>query len=325
MAEETTTTAAEIDTGAAAASEGMDAASSAGDDFLAGFFGEDEEATEPQAEEATEGNTEETANPEPEQNDQAESPAEPAKVPEMVTFTEHGKNYQIEREILSGFAKAVGRTPEEVIGLYQKGCGFDALNERYQSAVGDSDIIESLAKMMGKTVDQQRAELKGSVERFPIDQMKEMLMAKNPSLTEAEAERWATAEIEARKAKEASSEEAKAKAEAEKRNAADEEYRAGKVREIEAFGAAHPEIKPEDPLPAEVVEAFQNGKSLEDAYQSYLLKRQVEDLQKENETLRTAKKKAEQQGYARSHAAGSAATNAAAEAKDPFLVGLFGE
>ncbi len=312
-------------TEAVAESEGIEAESQNGEDFMAGFWGEDEPQTEgePQASDEN-GEAEPTENAEPASTeDRAESqPAEETK-PETVTFAEHGRNYSIGKDVLDGFAGAVGRKPEEVIDLYQKGCGFDALRERYEVAKGDSDLIAELAKYTGQTVEAARADLKSRIERYPVDAAKSTILKRNPNLSDEEAERWAMAEVAAQRARDASSAEAKAKTEAERKAADEEAERAGKIREIEAFENAHPDVR-DTPIPEEVVAAFQNGESLETAWNRYQQNERIKALEEENQKLKTEKEKAERDGYNRQHAAGSAATNAAAAEKDPFLSGFWG-
>lgn len=325
MAEEIMEVTEGIDTGADAASAGTEAASPTGDDFMAGFWGEGEtgEEGEPQASDGEgEPKPKETAEPVAE-GDRAESRTAEETKPETVTFTEHGKNYTLDKTVLDGFAGAVGRKPEEVIALYQKGCGFDTLQNKWEEAKGDSDLIADLAKYLGQTVEEARADLRSRIDRYPVDAAKSTILKRNPNLADEEAERWAIAEVEAQKARDASSAEAKAKTEAERKAADEEAERAGKIREIEAFENAHPEVK-DQPIPAEVVEAFQNGEALETAWNRYQQNERIKALEEENQKLKTEKEKAERDGYNRQHAAGSAATNAGAAEQDPFLAGLFG-
>lgn len=325
-----------MNTEAVAESQGAGAASTEGDsDFIRGLFGDDYEPEEGAAESgSTEGErTEEEKKPaEPEngtepdetKKNQAESKGAAESTPEKVSFVEHGKTYSVEKGAIEKVAAGLGRKTDELIDIYQKGCGFDALQARYAEAAKDSDIIDRIAKARGIAPEEARRELVYAAETLPIDNLAAEIMERNPDIADSEARRWAQAEIENRRAKEREAEAEKQKAAAESEEAKSAREREAKLREIEAFEIAHPEIKAGDELPAEVVEAFRNGSALEDAWKVYQREKEIERLREENGKLKAEAAKAEKKKYAAEHSAGSASSGAGAVEADPFIAGLFG-
>lgn len=238
--------------------------------------------------------------------DRAESDApEGENGAEKVGFVEHGQKYFVEKDALARFAEAVGKKPEEVIDLYQKGCGFESLNRRLEASQKDSALIESYRASRDLSEEDARAELSELCRRLPLRKRAAELKEQSPGLSDAEAERIASLERES----------------ADRENRAQDRFREEKAREIESFSAAHPEITS---LSNEIVEAFDSGVPLEEAYRSWALQKQVETLQKELCEAKLGKTKAEQIGYAKQHSAGSAKSAAGTVPKDPFLEGLFG-
>lgn len=324
-----------VNTEAMTESQGAGAASSEGDkEFARGLFGEDFETEEAPAEsgdsEEGKGKEEEKpAEPEGEEPGKAEEkPAESSeaekKPPETVSFVEHGKTYNVDKAALEAVAKGAGRTTDEFIELYQKGCGFDALSAKYSEAAKDGEIITNIAKARGIEPEEARRELIYAAETLPIDRLTEEILERNPDLSDSEARRWAQAEVENRRAKEREAEAEKQKAAESSEEARAEREREAKIREIDAFEKAHPEIKTDEELPASVVEAFRNGKSLEDAWSEHLREKEIAELRAENEKLKAAAAKAEKRKYNEEHSAGSAASSAGASGSDAFVSGLFG-
>lgn len=325
-----------VNTAGFAESEGAGAASSEGDsDFMRGLFGDDFETEEGAAESGDPSEKRGEAEEKPAEPENGEEPGEAKKEPaeskptaesepERVNFVEHGKIFSVEKEALGKVAAGAGRTPEEFIDLYQKGCGFDALQGRYEKAAADSEIIDKIAKARGIEPQKAREELIYAAEKLPIDALAAEIMDRNPDLDEDEARRWAQAEIENRRAKERESEEQRRREAESSEEAKAERDRMEKLREIEAFEKAHPEIKAEDELPAGVIEAFRSGKSLEDAWSAHLKEKEIAELKAENERLKTEAARAEKKRYGEEHSSGSAASGAGAISTDPFISGLFG-
>lgn len=325
-----------VNTEPAAESTGAGTASSESDkDFMRGLFGEEYEPEENAAEsgepDGEEPEDEEKpavpetgAETEKAKQDPAESKEAAESTPEKVSFVEHGKTYSVEKEALEKVAAGAGRRPDEFIDLYQKGCGFDALQAKYAEAAKDSEIINKVAKARGIEPAEARRELVYAAETLPIDNLASEIMERNPDILESEARRWAQAEIENRRAKEREAEAEKQKEAENGEEAKAAKEREAKLREIEAFEIAHPEIKAGDELPEEVVKAFESGKSLEDAWNSFQKEKELAALKEEIEKLKAENAKAEKRIYGTEHSAGSAASGAGAAPKDPFIEGLFG-
>ena len=325
-----------VNTEPAAESTGAGTESSESDkDFMRGLFGEEYEPEENAAEsgepDGEEPEDEEKpavpetgAETEKAKQDPAESKEAAESTPEKVSFVEHGKTYSVEKEALEKVAAGAGRRLDEFIDLYQKGCGFDALQARYAEAAKDSEIIDKVAKARGIEPAEARRERVYAADTLPIDNLAAEIMERNPDILESEARRWAQAEIENRRAKEREAEAEKQKEAENGEEARNAKEREAKLREIEAFEIAHPEIKAGDELPAEVVKAFENGKSLEDAWNSFQKEKELAALKEEIEKLKAENAKAEKRRYGTEHSAGSAASGAGAAPKDPFIEGLFG-
>lgn len=325
-----------VNTEPAAESTGAGTASSESDkDFMRGLFGEEYEPEENAAEsgepDGEEPEDEEKpavpetgAETEKAKQDPAESKEAAESTPEKVSFVEHGKTYSVEKEALEKVAAGAGRRPDEFIDLYQKGCGFDALQAKYAEAAKDSEIINKVAKARGIEPAEARRELVYAAETLPIDNLASEIMERNPDILESEARRWAQAEIENRRAKEREAEAEKQKEAENGEEARSAKEREAKLREIEAFEIAHPEIKAGDELPEEVIKAFESGKSLEDAWNSFQKEKELAALKEEIEKLKAENAKAEKRIYGTEHSAGSAASGAGAAPKDPFIEGLFG-
>lgn len=325
-----------VNTEPAAESAGAGTASSESDkDFMRGLFGEEYEPEENAAEsgepDGEEPEDEEKpavpetgAETEKAKQDPAESKEVAESTPEKVSFVEHGKTYSVEKEALEKVAAGAGRKLDEFIDLYQKGCGFDALQAKYAEAAKDSEIINKVAKARGIDPAEARRELVYAAETLPIDNLASEIMERNPDILESEARRWAQAEIENRRAKEREAEAEKQKEAENGEEAKAAKEREAKLREIEAFEIAHPEIKAGDELPEEVIKAFESGKSLEDAWNSFQKEKELAALKEEIEKLKAENAKAEKRIYGTEHSAGSAASGAGAAPKDPFIEGLFG-
>lgn len=267
-------------------------------DFLNGFFAEE------LAEKEAVSDTEEPVLFD-ETPDEAESVPPTENGAEQIGFVEHGQKYFVEKDVLARFARAVGKKPEEVIDLYQKGCGFEGLSRKLETAQKDSELIESYIHSRGISEKEAREELSEVCRRLPLRQKAAELQSRTPGLSDEDALRFAELET----------------AKASRENREQDRFCESKICEIEAFEKAHPELSA---LSNDVIAAFDAGVPLEEAYQNWALKQQVESLQNELSEAKLGKAKAEQLGYARTHSAGSAENAAGTVPKDPFLEGLFG-
>lgn len=259
--------------------------------FLEGFL--EEEPTAPLSEDPD--SSEETA-------DRAESGSPEENEAETVGFVEHGQKYFVNKRALSAFAGAVGKKPEEVIELYQKGCGFDGVSQRLSAAKEDSDLISACAHFAGLSENAVRERLSEILDKAPVAKRQAEILTQNPGLSEEDAERFALAEVGQENAR--------------------REKISGKIREIDAFMERHPAVST---VPEPVRTAFENGTPLEDAYENWMLRQQVEALKQELFEAETGKAKADRADYARTHSAGSAKSAVGTEGRDLFLEGLFGK
>ena len=316
------------------AAESADGAESfSDDDFMAGFrddgefspFAESGEETEeeasPEAETETPEGEETAENPEGEGEQTAESGSEgAASAPEMISFVEHGKKFSMPKEVVESFARATGRKVEDVIDIYQKGCGFDALNRRYEEAKADSEIFAKLANLRGITVEEAKNEVFAYAEKIPLDLMANQIRQENPGISQKTAEELAKFRIGAQKPK----------AEAPAAQQQDTEENEGRLRELDIFMANHPEVAT---LKNEILEAWKNSNvPLEEAYQNFKNAERVREkdekianLEAEIESLKKEKTKETQKAYAKEHSPGSAKTASGKVMQDEFIAGLFGE
>lgn len=255
------------------------------------------EGTEPETEKETEG---------------AESTGKDAESePEMISFKEAGKEFSAPKEAVEAFAKAVGRSVENIIDVYQKGCNYDKLNEKLSAALKDSEAFEKIAAMRNMQKDALREELLASLDKAEIDKAVARIKDENPGISEETARELAKFRLN----------EQKPKAEPVKEESEDSEETAARLREVEMFQANHPEL---GTLPNEVIELWEkSGISLEKAFEGFQNKNKVEELEKKIAALEKENMKKEQKVYAKETSPGSANSAAGKPAVDPFVEGLF--
>ena len=310
-----------------AAASTEDVAASYDDEFIDGFS----EAFGMKAEEKTDGfevvgeigdpgepgepGVPETEEAEPEtekETEDAESTEKDAESePEMISFKEAGKEFSAPKEAVEAFAKAVGRSVESIIDVYQKGCNYDKLNERLGEALKDSEAFEKIALTRNMSKEMLRTELLAQLERAEIDNAVARIKAENPGINEEVARELAKFRIN----------EQKPKAPPVNEENKDSEETAARLREVEMFQAKHPELPA---LPNEVIELWEkSGISLEKAFEGFQNKNKVEELEKKIAALEKENMKKEQKVYAKETSPGSANSAAGKPAVDPFVEGLF--
>lgn len=275
-------------------------------------FGDSEEkeayGNEPVGEPGEQGVPE---NAETEENGAAESGEQGESAPEMVSFVESGRKFSAPKEAVEAFAKAVGRSSESLIDVYQKGCNYDKLKAQLAEAKKDSEIFEKFGAFRGISVQQAKEELLANVERIPIINTAKEILRENPGMKKEAAEELARFRIG----------EQKPKADGPKEESKDDSE--GKLREIEIFEARHPEI---GSLSNEVIEAWEKtGIPLEAAFEAFNARKEAKTLREENERLRKEIKQRDQKSYAIGHSAGSATSAAGKVETDEFVAGLFKE
>lgn len=276
--------------------------------------GEDEEG-EPVGSTGDRGEPGERGGPvEPEETKEtgaAESGEEGKALPETVDFVESGKRFSAPKEAVEGFAKAVGRTAENLIDIYQKGCNYDKLKAQLEEARKNDEIFEKIAAARNISVEKAKEEIIGNIERVPLERMMAQIQKENPGIgreTAMELARFRLGNLQP-------------KAEEPKAETGDIEEAEGRLREIEIFEARHPDV---GKLSNEVIEAWEKtGISLEAAYDGFIAKKEAAELRAENERLKKEMALKGQKDYAREHSPGSAATAAGKEPVDDFAAGLF--
>lgn len=242
-----------------------------------------------------------------------ESSEQGEKTPETVSFVESGRKFSAPKEAVEAFAKAVGRSSESLIDVYQKGCNYDKLKAQLDEAKKDSEIFEKLGAVRGITAQQAKDEVLANVERVPVERMVQQILDQNPGMKKETAEELARFRIDQQKPK----------AEAENIEEEGSSEEEGRLREIDIFEANHPEV---GKLNNAVIEAWEKtGIPLEEAYAAFVAKNEAARLREENERLKKELTLKGQQRYAREHSPGSVATTAGKQAFDEFVEGLFKE
>ena len=290
------------------------------EDFISGLFeGENfaEEDEDPFAEIEDEDpfgeEPEETAKPKTETEESAASEPNPEEEPdEELSFVEHGKTFKVSKKAAESLATALGLTPEKLIEVYQKGCGFDAQKARLEAAQKDTEMLNKLAGIRNVKPEELRNDILSQLEKIPYDNALEQIKRENPELPEKIAEELAKYRVAAEKPK----------AEPTKEPVEENEETSARLREVEMFEANHPEL---GKLPNEVVAKWEkSGISLEEAYENFRIKTEKAELEKELAEMKKEKAEAEQKKYAKEHSPGSGKTGAGV-VLDEFAAGLFAE
>lgn len=251
--------------------------------------------------------------PEGNGRDAAESGGEGSDSEENIIFKEHGKEFSAPKTAVEAFAKAVGRTSESLIDIYQKGCNYDALSGKLEELRKEGELLGELAKLRGLSKDQFKAEILDTLEKIPLENLMKDILAENPGMKEETARELARFRIG----------EQKPKVEAPKAENEVFEANEGMLRELEIFKANHPEV---GDIPNEAVEAWEkSGIPLERAFEMFGDKEELRELREEVENLRKVVARKEQKEYAKSHSTGSAGSAAGDVIMDEFIEGLFKE
>lgn len=268
---------------------------------------------EPEEPEETEEPTESEPETEKETEAAESDNGEPESEPEMISFKEAGKEFSAPKDAVEAFAKAVGRDAASIIDIYQKGCNYDKLNEKLAEALKDSETLEKIAQFRGLEKKALSTELLTAIENDTLNRAVAKVKAENPGIGEEAAKELAQFRLNAQKPK----------AEEKKEEKENSEETTARLREVEIFQAKHPEL---GTLPNEVIEIWEkSGISLEKAFEGFLNKMRVSELEKKIAEMERENKLKDQKKYAREHNPGSAATNAGPEAIDEFVEGLFKE
>ncbi|MBR3953687.1 MAG: hypothetical protein IKJ82_08820 [Oscillospiraceae bacterium] len=245
----------------------------------------------------------------------AESGAEGAQPEENFVFKEHGKEFSAPKSAVEAFAKAVGRSTGSLIDVYQKGCNYDVLSRKLDEIRSEGELFEKVAQARGLSKENLKAELLSTLERIPVEKLRDEILGENPGMKSETAEELAKFRLN----------EQKPKAEEPKAEKIDPEENEARLRELEIFEANHPELAGVK-LPKEVVLAWEkSGVPIEKAYEDF---RKNEELAQLREKVAKLEKEAEQKAqkeYAQTHSPGSAGSPVGKTPADEFIEGLFAE
>lgn len=228
-------------------------------------------------------------------------------------YFEHGKAFSAPTKIIEEFAAAMGRTPKEIIKIYENGCRFEKIMEELEETKKDSESFEKLAAIRGISKEAMKAEIFGAIEKAKIESTIEKLMAENPGMNKKTAGELAKFRFEAEKPK---APEKKTETGAEKLEAM--------LREMEIFSAKHRGEGIES-LDNSVIAEWEKGSSLEKAFENFRFAKEKEKLLAEMEQMKLEKEKLERKNYLKKHSPGSATSASGNTVIDAFVEGLFKE
>ncbi|MBR3953573.1 MAG: hypothetical protein IKJ82_08245 [Oscillospiraceae bacterium] len=228
-------------------------------------------------------------------------------------FSGHGINFSLPKKAAEEIAAATGKKPEEIIGIFEKGCRFEKVLKELEEAKRDSEVFEKLAAMRGISKEEMRAEIFGALEKAKLGAIIEKLLAENPGMNEETAGELAKFRLEAEKPKTAKEE---------------KENRIEKIldmlREMEDFSAKH-RGEGIERLDNSIIEEWEKGSTLERAFENARFAKEKEKLLAEMEQMKLEKEKLERKDYLRKHSPGSATSASGNTVIDAFIEGLFKE
>ena len=224
---------------------------------------------------------------------------------------EHGREIRVPAEAVAAFAKGMGKTPGEIIDIYQKGCCFDELMKRYLAAKGDTDAFEKIAGIRGIGKDEMKEEILGVLENAKMEKIIREIEEANPGMNRETAEELANFRLSAKKPQE------------KEKNKANRKI-LEKIREIDDFMAKH-SAEGIDTIDNSIIEEWEGGVPLESAFGRYILMQENRKLLEEMENLKNRNAREDQKNYAREHSSGSASSAAGKAKFDEFIEGLFKE
>lgn len=212
------------------------------------------------------------------------------------------------REAFFAFAKAAGKTPEEITDILRKGMEFDSVSEKYGKSKADSEIFEKLAEIRGISGEEMKNEILWALEKAQIEKAVREIMAENPGMNRKTAAELAGFRKKAEKPVDEKPE-----------NRLKE-----KLRELDEFIARHSGEKVEA-LAESVIAEWESGIPLETAFEKYTAVSKNAELSSEIEKLRNEQRAEAMKKYAREHTTGSATSAAGVSVADEFIEELFKE
>lgn len=221
---------------------------------------------------------------------------------------EHAKEKAF-NEAVEAFAKSLGKKPEEIFEILQKGKEFDELSEKFGEAKKDTEVFEKLAKLRGISKDEMKEEILWALERATVEKAVAEIMEENPGMNRETARELADFRFEKNRAENFVPEEDASEA---------------MLSELEEFLAKHSGEGIER-LAGSVVEEWEGGIPLEAAFEKNRLFKENEKLLAEIEKFKNEQIKENQKIYAKEHSTGSATSAAGIFGADEFAEGLFKE
>lgn len=207
------------------------------------------------------------------------------------------------------FARAMGKKPEEIAELLKKGGEAEKTAAEFEKAKADSEIFEKLAEIRGISKEEMKNEILWALGKAQEEKMIFEIMEANPGMNREIAKELANFRLELKKKK---PEEKK-------------EHKSEKMLlELDEFLERHRGEKI-DFLADSVIEEWEKGKPLEDAFEKFRLFGENKKLLEELEAFRKEKEAAIRRAYINEHSTGSAKTAAGMFVPDEFAAGLFRE
>ncbi len=230
---------------------------------------------------------------------------------------EHGKEVELNfehgdlslEEALEQLAKATGKTPEETAALWKLGCEKGEKADELAEAREDTAVFEQLAEIRGISKKEMREEILWALEKANTEKLIAEICEANPGMNRKTAEELARFRLEAAKGK---------------KNEEPKEDWGLKLKELDEFLALH-KGEALEKLAAEVVEQWEGGLPLEEAFTKHRLGKENAKLLEEIEAMKAAKLLEEQKAYAKKNSPGSAVSSAESARMDDFVAGLFRE
>lgn len=220
---------------------------------------------------------------------------------------EHEEKNDFENAVFA-FANALGRKPEKIFEILEKGSKYDELSKEFGEVKNDTEIFEKLAELRGIPKEEMKNEILWAIKKATLEKAIGEIMETNPGMNRETAKELANFRIEAGKAKE---------------EVLNEEWET-KLSELETFLSEHSGEGIEK-LAGKVVEEWEGGIPLEAAFEKHRLFKENEKLLEEIEKLKNEQIKEAQKIYAREHSTGSATSAAGIFKADEFAEGLFKE
>lgn len=207
------------------------------------------------------------------------------------------------KEAVLEFANAIGKEPEEVFAILEKGS-----KPEEKTGNGDSEVFEKLAEIRGISKEEMKNEILWALEKAETEKAIREILEDNPGMNRETAKEL----VNFRK-----------KEKAVKKDEPKDRSRE-MLSELDEFIGKH-SGEALVTLANSVIEEWEGGIPLETAFEKYMAVLEKERLFAELENLKNEKAKEEQKSYAKEFGPGSANSAAGVIGIDEFVAGLFRE